>query len=308
MAIWDIAEQPAKEQFDFWHDVICDVFIPMTPQRWEAGHGFAGRVEARPFGSVTRTDVGSEPQRTIHGPREIAQSDGEFYFVNLVIEGRCRMRQNDRESVAAAGQLAVVDTTEPYCLDFDNPWRMLTFRVPHTLLGSRLAHPRQGTVTPIDASSGFGAVASAMMRAWWDVDQPRSPYVADDMEQSFAAVVTAAMGSQDRDGSVRDTLRSEVLRFVAAHLGDATLSVVTVCRRFAISPRSLHNLFADQENTFAGTIRAMRLDQCARLLKDPANDLTITEIANRHGFTDSTTFSRAFRRQFGAAPRDMRGH
>ena len=83
MAIWDIAEQPAKEQFDFWHDVICDVFIPMTPQRSEPGHGFAGRVEARPFGSVTRTDVGSEPQRTIHGPREIAQSDGEFYFLEV---------------------------------------------------------------------------------------------------------------------------------------------------------------------------------------------------------------------------------
>lgn len=308
MAIWDIAEQPAKEQFDYWHDVICDVFIPMTPQRLEPGNGFGGRVEARPFGSVTRTDVRSEPQRTIHGPREVDQSDGDFYFVNLVVEGRCHMRQNGRESVASAGQFAVVDTSEPYYLDFDQRWRMLTYRVPHTLLGSRLAHPRQGTVTPIDARSGLGGVVAAMMRSWWDVDQRHFPHLADDVEQSFAAVVSAAMGSEDRDGSVRDALLAAVLRYVSTHLGDPSLSVITVCRRFAISPRSLHNLFAGRENTFAGTVRAMRLERCARLLADPANKLTITEIAQRHGFTDSTTFSRAFRRRFGMTPRDVRVH
>jgi AraC-like DNA-binding protein len=51
----------------------------------------------------------------------------------------------------------------------------------------------------------------------------------------------------------------------------------------------------------------MRLAQCARLLADPLNDSTVTEISLRHGFTDSASFSRAFRRQFGMAPREMRG-
>jgi AraC-like DNA-binding protein len=306
MPLWDIAERPAKEQFEYWHDVICDVFIPMTPQRLQNGNGFSGRVEARPYGVVTRTDVASDAQRTIHGPREVARSNGDFYFVNLVLDGRCHMWQNGRESTASAGQLAVVDTTEPYYLDFDRRWRMMTFRVPHALLSSRLAHPRQGTVTPMDAYSGLGGVAAAMMRAWWNVDEPQSAHVAADMEQSFASVLTSAMGSGDRDSSVKNELRGEVLRFISAHLSDPALSVATLCRRFAISPRFLHNLFAGQENTVAGTIRAMRLEQCARVLSDVANTLTITEIAHRHGFTDSTTFSRAFRRHFGKAPRDVR--
>jgi AraC-like DNA-binding protein len=306
MPVWDIAEQPAKEQFEYWHDVICDVFIPMTPQRLEPGTGFGGRVEARPYGVVTRTDVGSDAQRTIHGPREVARSSGEFYFANLVLDGRCHMRQNGRESTASAGQLAVVDTTEPYDLEFDRRWRMMTFRVPHALLSSRLAHPHKGTVTPMDAYSGLGGVAAAMMRAWWDVDEPQSAHVTGDLEQSFGAVLAAAMGGGERDSSIKDTLRGEVLRFVAAHLSDPALDVATVCRRFAISPRLLHNLFARHDNTFAGTIRAMRLEQCARLLADPGNKLTITEIAQRHGFTDSSTFSRAFRRHFGTAPREVR--
>lgn len=306
MPVWDIAEQPAQEQFGYWHDVICDVFVPMTPQRLERGNGFGGRVEARPYGVVTRTDVRSDAQRTIHGPHEVARSSGGFYFANLVLDGRCHMRQNGRESTASQGQLAVVDTTEPYYLEFDRRWRMMTFRVPHSLLSSRLSHPRKGTVTPMDAYSGLGGVAAAMMRAWWNVDQPQSAHVTDDLEQSFAAVLAAAMGGGDRDSSINDTLRGEVLRFVAAHLSDPALGVATVCRRFAISPRLLHNLFTNRENTFAGTIRAMRLEQSARLLSDPGNKLTITEIAQRYGFTDSSTFSRAFRRHFGAAPRDVR--
>jgi len=97
-----------------------------------------------------------------------------------------------------------------------------------------------------------------------------------------------------------------VLGFVAAHLGDPGLSVVSVCRRFAISPRLLHRLFEGHEQTFAATVRTMRLEQCARLLTDPMDRSTITDIAQRHGFIDSASFSRAFRRHFGVAPREMR--
>lgn len=104
----------------------------------------------------------------------------------------------------------------------------------------------------------------------------------------------------------QDALRADVLRFIAANLGDPGLSVVAVCRRFAISPRLLHRLFEGQEHTFAETVRTMRLNQCARLLADPLNRSTITDIALRHGFTDPASFSRAFRREFGIAPREVR--
>jgi AraC-like DNA-binding protein len=48
----------------------------------------------------------------------------------------------------------------------------------------------------------------------------------------------------------------------------------------------------------------MRLRRTVHLLADPGRTETITEVALRHGFTDPASFSRAFRRQFGVAPRD----
>ena len=306
MPVWNIAEQPVHDQFDYWHDVICEVFIPMTPKRSIPGVGFAGGVEARAFGDVSRTTVWSQAQQTLHGPREVELSGGEFYFVNLMVAGRCRVQQGDRESVVSPGQLWVVDTTVPYFLDFDSQWRMFTFRVPHTLLGSRLSHAKQGTAMAIDGGSGVGGLAAAMMRSLWKLEEPDSVHVRAELEQSFAAIVSAALGARDLGASAHDVLRADVLRFVAANLGDPGLSVVAVCRRFAISPRLLHRLFEGQERTFAQTVRTMRLEQCARLLADPLNRSTITDIALRHGFTDSASFSRAFRRDFGIAPREMR--
>lgn len=306
MPVWNIAEQPIHDQFGYWHDVICDVFIPMTPKKSAPGAGFASGVEARPLGDVRRTIVWSQAQRTLHGPREVELSGGDFYFVNLMVDGRCRIQQNGRDSVAEPGRLWVVDTTEPYYLDFDSAWRMITFRVPHGSLSGRLADPRQGTALPIDAGSGIGGLAAAMMRSLWELEEPDSAQARAELEQSFAAVVSAALGTRDRGASVRDALRAEVLRFVAANLGDPGLSVVTVCRRFAISPRLLHRLFEGRERTFADTVRTMRLERCARLLADPRDRSTITAIALRCGFTDSASFSRAFRRHFGITPSDMR--
>jgi AraC-like DNA-binding protein len=113
---------------------------------------------------------------------------------------------------------------------------------------------------------------------------------------------TATSGDQ----SVHDGTRAAVVRFLMANLHDPGLSVATVCRRFAISPRLLHTLFADQEQSFAETVRSMRLDRCARLLSDPRTTGTITDIAARHGYADPAAFSRSFRRRFGMTPREMR--
>lgn len=306
MPVFNIAQQPVRDQFSFWHDVICDVFIPMRPRRLTPGVGFASGVDARPLGDVSRAIVWSQPQETSHGPREAERSEGEFYFVNLQVSGQCVVRQGGRESLATPGQLWFVDGRAPFRLDFTSQWRLISYRVPRELLSLRLSSPGQGTALPIDGGSGIGGLAATMMRSMWELDEPDSLQVRAELEQSFSTVISAALGAQDRGEVAQDALRADVLRFVAASLGDPGLSVVSVCRRFAISPRRLHRLFEGQEHTFAETVRTMRLKRCARLLADPQNRSTITDIALRHGFTDPASFSRAFRRSFGIAPREIR--
>jgi hypothetical protein len=146
----------------------------------------------------------------VHGPREVKLSGGEFYFANLMVAGRCLARQGERQSVVSPGQLWVVDTRVPYFLDFESQWRMFTFRIPHKLLSPRLSNPGQGTVMPIDGGSGIGSLAAAMMRSMWKLEEPGFGARAVELEQSFAAVVSAALGARDRGESAQDALRADV--------------------------------------------------------------------------------------------------
>ncbi|MGE3662231.1 MAG: helix-turn-helix domain-containing protein [Pseudonocardia sp.] len=302
MPVWDIARRPSGEQFGYWREVICQAFVPLDPAPNAETPDFASRVETRPLGAVNRAEIRSRRQRTAHGPREVRRGDRAYYFVNLQLAGDCRVRQGRAESVVEPGGFTVVDTTEPYWFDFPQDWRMLSFRVPHATLAARLPNPLHGTGRAI-RGDGLGGVVTSLMAALWELDSPAG---AVELEDSLASVVALALGGAAGDAAPRAATRAAVLRHVAAHLGDPQLSVVSVCRRFAISPRQLHRLFADQERSFAATVRAMRLEHCARLITDPARTASITAIGARHGFADPASFSRAFRRHFGVAPRDYR--
>ena len=196
-----------------------------------------------------------------------------------------------------------MDTTEPYYFDFDTEWQMLSFRIPRQQLLSRLAGRTPRTGMSLDGTGAGGAV-TALMTALWQVGEATERTTLRDLEQALASAVAAATAAPDTGAAAidRTALRAAVMQHVRDHLTDRALSVATVCRRFAISPRTLHNVFAGSEDSFAATVRAQRLDSCADLLADPQISTTITDIAAAHGFDDPTSFSRAFRRRFGTSP------
>jgi AraC family transcriptional activator of tynA and feaB len=304
MTIWDMSQLPAREQFGYWHEVICQAFVPLTPSRKYLGGGFPSNVETRPLLQINRARIASQPQTTRHGPREVSDTDGAFYFVNLQLAGRCFTRHCDEEGVVQPGQFVLVDTTQPYYFDFDDTWQMMSYRIPQQHLRVRLAGARPLLGVPIDGR-GLGGVVTSLMRALWDVDDTPGITRLSELEESFASAVSA-VAMAGGEPPAREAMRAAVMRYARDHLADRTLSVSTVCRRFGISPRTLHNLFADAEDSFAATIRALRLDRCAAILANPATTATIADIAVAHGFDDPTSFSRAFRRRHGMSPREAR--
>jgi AraC-like DNA-binding protein len=306
VGVWDIAALPPREQFGYWHEVICQAFVPLTPHRTLDEEGFAAKVETRPLAELSRARLRARPQRTDHGPRDVARTDGAYYFVNLQLDGRCVTTVRDETVVVERGQFVVVDTTEPYWFHLDRPWQMLSYRLPHAALADVLQGRRLalGRAVP---GTGAGAAVTALMEALWPLEA-RTPG-AGDLTGSFAAAVAAALAVEPPGAADpvqrRAVSRAAVRAYVESHLG-ADLSVAAVCRRFAVSPRTLHHLFADVDESFAATVRRLRLERCAAVLADPSTTAGVTAVAAAHGFDDPTSFSRAFRRHFGVAPRDVR--
>jgi AraC-like DNA-binding protein len=67
-------------------------------------------------------------------------------------------------------------------------------------------------------------------------------------------------------------------------------------------------IFEAHSTTPADVIRKTRIERAGFLLRDPDyGHFAISDISFMTGFSDVTTFTRAFRRYFGATPREWRG-
>ncbi|MFJ3791325.1 helix-turn-helix domain-containing protein [Kitasatospora sp. NPDC090091] len=97
--------------------------------------------------------------------------------------------------------------------------------------------------------------------------------------------------------------------FVEHNLGDPDLTPRRIADHHNISLRTLYTLFRDRPAGVAGTIRRQRLERChADLARPGLRHRPVQAIAAHWGFTNHTTFTRAFREAYGTTPTKHRAH
>lgn len=79
-----------------------------------------------------------------------------------------------------------------------------------------------------------------------------------------------------------------------------------IAAALGISRASLYRAFEPYGGVIA-FIQRERLDEAYRRLSAPGQHRTIGAVAWELGYPDPSTFTRAFRRRFGHAPRDLVG-
>jgi AraC-like DNA-binding protein len=101
------------------------------------------------------------------------------------------------------------------------------------------------------------------------------------------------------------TLMERVRRAVRVHLHSPSLGPDKLCREAATSRSQLYRLL-EGEGGVAHYIQRQRLSESFVMLCDVSNALPIGRIADMLCFSDASSFSRAFRREFSMTPRDVR--
>ncbi len=234
MGLWDGTDVPTREQFDYWQDVICREFVPLSAVKTGEITGFASKVETSALGSLNRASIMSKAQITRRSSREIAVSDQAYFFVNLQLAGQCLARVGGTCSVVAPGDFMVVDTTEPYEFEFKGDWRMLSFRVQHASLAHRLAAFRSRLGTSI-GSTGAGAAVTSLMTSLSSLPDDLPPASAEALVQAFESAVIgtlAAAPGPAGDAIGTTPLRAAVMEFVKRNYGDPGLGVDLVRHSF----------------------------------------------------------------------------
>jgi len=125
-----------------------------------------------------------------------------------------------------------------------------------------------------------------------------------------SAVLAGLAPTPDRIENARALLQARlverIMRYVRENLAAPDLDWRRICREFGLSRSTLHRLF-DNHDGMSNVIRRERLLAAYRQLQRGDQMMAISVLAERFGFADSSSFSRAFRRAFGHSPRDLRG-
>lgn len=125
-------------------------------------------------------------------------------------------------------------------------------------------------------------------------------------DQAVSDFLTAHLASEM--SSINDTpsLGRTLVHRLTPTLSNGSPQAAQVAREMGLSERTLYRRLADEGLTFRDVLGQAQSALAQELLRD--SDASIAEIAFLTGFSEQSTFSRAFKRWVGQAPAQFRQH
>ncbi len=240
---------------------------------------------------------------------EIAQDAEAFYNIIYIVNGSECLIIDGREIDLRPGNFVLWDSARPMTFITGENLHQVTLAVTHDRLHRVFPQAGDFVGKPLSAATGLNRLFANHLLSLDEqfgelpCDQARS--VLDSSIDFLAATLDSSNCSAD--GVFASELLRKIRRYIDQNLEDFDLSISNIAASHGISIRHLHRLFQGLDTSVARYIVKHRLDRCKHELSSSLHRrASITDIAFRWGFTDSGTFSKAFRREFGMTPRDFR--
>ncbi len=304
---WSTKAIEADRPFGSWTEDLADAFVPLEPRK----------IAEQPFqGTISRTDVASIQISRVEATKHvvlrlrshIARSIGDMYFVNLQLDGVGRYTQRGHEQICGPGDLAIVDTTEPFEIANCRNFSLFCFAVPRQLLPGALAERPRLRLSATEAGRALSRTLSGHAELCLR-SEPNSGISAFGA-QHVVDLISHAPGilegrSPERAGL--SVLLSMMLDHIDRYVDDPELCAATLAQKFHCSQRYVHKLFSTTGRSVGEHVNGQRILVCTRNLLDHAHRrATIAEVAFNAGFRDISYFNRLFKRSTGLAPREFR--
>lgn len=132
------------------------------------------------------------------------------------------------------------------------------------------------------------------------------PRMGNAIHSMVAACVTPSKKRVVAAGEEFARVRAvRVRQAIREHLTSPTLRPEMLCQTVGVSRSDLYRMFENCGGVMR-YIQRQRLIQAYSLLSDPRNRKSILAISDEFCFADASSFSRAFRQEFGCSPSDIR--
>lgn len=304
----EVAESDRRE---FVHYALGLTMVPIELHWPDNRRGVKARGAITDLGDLTVCAGQTTALRVERTARLARDSMEPSVFVNVQHFGSGIVVQHDREAVGRPGDLVMYDSTVPYTLLNETGVTGDFFRIPHSALALPPDMIREACAVNLSPGHPLAALAHDYLRRLAaDPGLPSAPnadLVGHPSTELIRAVIITHLGAGQFAGeSGAATLQMRILDYARRHLADPELSAEQIAAANYISVRHLYGVLARSGISLSDWIRTHRLEACRHALSTAPASVTIAAIARRHGFSDMSSFSRAFRKEYGLAPSECR--
>jgi AraC-like DNA-binding protein len=243
---------------------------------------------------------------------ELLKQGRDIVALSILRSGNASATQFGKELISGVGSASVLAATGP---------SVSTLHTHGSFITLALERPAVAELAP-DFTAAYGNSipsnhpALRLLIKYLDTVLAADELAHPDLARSAAAhiidLASLALGAHgDRAemalGGVKAARLRTIKSDILAILGRNDLSSEMLAVRHGISSRYIRKLFEEDGASFTVFILTERLARVRRMLQDRRYaHLTIAQLAHSNGFNDISYFNRAFRRQFGATPSDVR--
>jgi AraC-like DNA-binding protein len=300
----DVREVDSAEA---WADVVSQCFVPLRTRSFE--QSFTGRMEyERLDEAVAVSRVITSGTAADRDAKLASAANSDDLHISLQVSAPGVISQGGRSVRVAAGSVSTYATFAPYYLDYSAPHQMQTI-----VQVSQRALDLPTRMIEASCHRILTPPTSAARVLFGYVEEVRTGVDAHDgiddtaatMRDLIATMIHSTFASSRVMPRTTSALRITVERYVHQHFADHGLDVDDIAAAHYISRRRLYQLFETVGTTPADLLRAVRLEAASERLR-ASDDASVSLIAFESGFSDATTFTRAFRRRYGCVPRDYR--
>lgn len=276
----------------------------LASQHWEQNYV---SVASQSIDNLLMTLIDIPPVYSERSPELIKKyTDDRYCLIMALGEGRHLFSQDNREINFEQGMITVWSMARPAIFRSYDRYRLFSIIVPGRDMRASIPNIDDHCARPINVNHGEGFLLASYMKALSETMSRGGLLGSPKLANASLQLATCAFGTSNNQHN-RKTHHQEIRNFVLSNLQNPSLSPRYIADALNMSLSQVHRAFRNDEFTVSAWIRYQRLQSCRQMLSDPAfKHLSITEICYRWGFNDSAHFCRAFQREFGVRPSDIR--
>ena len=296
---------PPQDQFAAWRASYASMVDLVEPDDCTAG--FAGDQVIWDLGNLALSRMQSDGFRFVGLSDRVRRDPLDHWLISVMLKGDCRTIASTRMFDAHAGSLQIHQLGRIF-EGYVTESVMLQLFVPRDFCRG-MAHILETVAFSTLEGGMAGLFADYMVSLARCVPLLGTTDVPSLANSTRAMIVACIAPCPDHLEQAADLIANVLLErvrsFVQANIVSPDLGVARLQRELGVSRSRLYRLF----EPYGGVhhyIQHRRLLHAYSALADPNDHRRILDIAEERGFDDAAEFSRAFRREFGHSPSDVR--